>query len=177
MLRQLNDPTVPIEAWRRIGGSVAQMLEVLRYEPGGVLERIVDHPNTTAGPKPRGMSAKKLAENISLRLEQHFLGENRGSLSQIVRRSRSRIAHYPVAQHIPISDELKHTSRSADSSAIYMVADGPARPVRARCTCGTVPLRAGRRSPAPARTSSAPAPARALPRGVGHGYRARASRW
>jgi hypothetical protein len=74
MLRQLNDPTDPIEAWHRFGGSAAQLLEVLRYEPVGLLERMVNHPNMPAGPKPRGRSAQKLAENISLRLEQYFLG-------------------------------------------------------------------------------------------------------
>jgi hypothetical protein len=74
MLRQLHDPTDPIEAWRRFGGSAAQMLEVLRYEPVGVLERMVNHPNMPAGPKPRGKSAEKLAENISLRLEQYYFG-------------------------------------------------------------------------------------------------------
>jgi hypothetical protein len=74
MLRQLHDPTDPMEAWRRFGGSAAQMLEVLRYEPVGVLERMVNHPNMPPGPKPRGKSAEKLAENISLRLEQYFLG-------------------------------------------------------------------------------------------------------
>jgi hypothetical protein len=74
MLRQLNDPTDPIEAWRRFGGSAAQLLEVLRYEPVGVLERMVNHPNMPVGPKPKGKSAEKLAENISLRLEQYFLG-------------------------------------------------------------------------------------------------------
>jgi hypothetical protein len=74
MLRQLNDPTDPVEAWHRFGGSAAQLLEVLRYEPTGVLEAMVNHPNMPAGPKPKGKSAAKLAENISLRLEQYYLG-------------------------------------------------------------------------------------------------------
>jgi hypothetical protein len=63
-----------IEAWHRFGGSAAQLLEVLRYEPTGVLEMMVNHRNMPPGPKPKGKSAAKLAENISLRLEQYFLG-------------------------------------------------------------------------------------------------------
>ncbi|MEO7001476.1 MAG: hypothetical protein ABI068_06720 [Ktedonobacterales bacterium] len=74
MLRQLNDPFDPIEAWRRFGGSAAEMLDVLREEPQGVLEAMLRHHNMPPGPKPRGKSREKLAEAIALRLEQQFRG-------------------------------------------------------------------------------------------------------
>lgn len=72
LLRRLSDPTDPIEAWQRYGGSAAQLYDVLREEPIGVLEQMLTHRNMPAGPKVRGKSRDKLAEAIATRLEQHF---------------------------------------------------------------------------------------------------------
>ena len=72
LLRQLDDPTDPVEAWNRFGGSAAQLLDVLRLEPTGVLEAMLAHQHMPAGPKPKGKSREKLAETIALRMEQHY---------------------------------------------------------------------------------------------------------
>lgn len=74
LLRQLNDPTDPIEAWNRFGGSAAQLLEVLRLEPTGVLEAMLTHRHMPAGQKPKGKSREKLAEAIAVRMEQFYRG-------------------------------------------------------------------------------------------------------
>ena len=74
LLRQLNDPTDPVEAWNRFGGSAAQLLEVLRLEPTGVLEAMLTHRHMPAGPKPKGKSREKLAEAIAVRMEQSYRG-------------------------------------------------------------------------------------------------------
>jgi hypothetical protein len=72
LLRRLNDPTDPIEAWQRYGGSAAQLFDVLREEPTGVLDNMLTHRNMPGGPKVRVKSRDKLAETIAVRLEQHF---------------------------------------------------------------------------------------------------------
>jgi len=74
MLRQLNDATDPIEAWDRFGGSAAQLFDVLKEEPTGVLEAMLRHRNMPPGTATRSKSREKLAENIAVRLEQHFRG-------------------------------------------------------------------------------------------------------
>ncbi len=74
MLRQLNDATDPYEAWDRFGANAAQVLDVLREEPAGALEAMLSHRNMPPGPKPRSKSREKIAENIALRLEEHFRG-------------------------------------------------------------------------------------------------------
>jgi hypothetical protein len=74
LLRQLADPVDPVEAWRRFGGSAAQLFDVLKGEPTGILEAMLTHRNMPAGPKPRGKSREKLAENIAVRLEQQYRG-------------------------------------------------------------------------------------------------------
>lgn len=74
LLRQLIDPTDPIEAWNRFGGSAAQLFEVLRLEPTGVLEAMLTHRHMPGGPKPRGKSREKLAEAIAMRMEQVYRG-------------------------------------------------------------------------------------------------------
>lgn len=75
LLRQLNDATDPVEAWERFGGSAAQLFDVLKEESTGVLEAMLRRPNMPPGPKTRAKSREKLAENIALRLEKHFLGD------------------------------------------------------------------------------------------------------
>ena len=72
LLRQLNDPTDPVEAWNRFGGSAAQLFDVLRLEPTGVLEAMLTHRHMPAGPKPKGKSREKLAEAIAVRMEQFY---------------------------------------------------------------------------------------------------------
>lgn len=72
MLRELNDPSDPIEAWHRFGESAADLLAVLKGEPLGVLDAMLLHPNMPPGPKVRGKSREKIAEAIALRLEQRF---------------------------------------------------------------------------------------------------------
>lgn len=74
LLRQLNDPTDPVEAWNRFGGSAAQLFDVLRLEPTGVLEAMLTHRHMPAGPKPKGKSREKLAEAIAVRMEQSYRG-------------------------------------------------------------------------------------------------------
>lgn len=71
-LRQLEDPTDPMEAWQKFGQSAVDVLEILREEPTGVLEAMLRHPNMPPGPKVRAKSRDKIAEAIALRLEQHF---------------------------------------------------------------------------------------------------------
>jgi hypothetical protein len=73
-LRQLSDPEDPVEAWQRFGGSAAQLFQVLKGEPTGLLEAMLTHRNMPTGPKPRGKSCEKLAENIAVRLEQQYRG-------------------------------------------------------------------------------------------------------
>jgi hypothetical protein len=73
-LRQLSDPEDPVEAWQRFGGSAAQLFQVLKGEPTGLLEAMLTHRNMPTGPKPRGKSREKLAENIAVRLEQQYRG-------------------------------------------------------------------------------------------------------
>jgi hypothetical protein len=73
-LRLLKDPTDPVEAWERFGGSAAQLFDVLREEPAGVLEAMLSHRRMPLGPKPRGKSREKIAEAIAVRMEQHFRG-------------------------------------------------------------------------------------------------------
>lgn len=72
LLRQLNDPTDPIEAWQRFGGSAAQLFDVLKEEPTGVMDMMLTHRNMPAGPKVRSKDRKKIAEAIAVRLEHHF---------------------------------------------------------------------------------------------------------
>jgi hypothetical protein len=74
LLRQLDDPTDPVEAWQRFGGSAAQLFDVLRLEPTGVLEAMLAHRRMPAGPRPKGKSREKLAEAIAVRLEQSYRG-------------------------------------------------------------------------------------------------------
>jgi len=74
LLRQLADPEDPAEAWQRFGGSAAQLFDALKGEPTGILEAMLAHRNMPSGPKPRGKSREKLAENIAVRLEQKYRG-------------------------------------------------------------------------------------------------------
>jgi hypothetical protein len=74
LLRQLSDPEDPVEAWHRFGGTAAQLFDVLKGEPTGLLEAMLTHRNMPAGPKPRSKSREKLAENIAVRLEQKYRG-------------------------------------------------------------------------------------------------------
>lgn len=74
LLRQLNDAADPIEAWERFGANAAQVFDVLREEPAGMLEAMRSHRNMPPGPKPRSKSREKIAQNIALRLEDHFKG-------------------------------------------------------------------------------------------------------
>lgn len=74
LLRQLNDPADPLEAWQRFGANAVQVFDVLRQEPAGVLEAMLNHRNMPPGPKVRGKSREKLAEAIAVRLEQHMRG-------------------------------------------------------------------------------------------------------
>lgn len=74
LLRQLTDPQDPEEAWHRFGGSAAQLYDVLKEEPTGVLEAMLQHRNMPPGPKTRSKARDKLAETIATRMEQRYKG-------------------------------------------------------------------------------------------------------
>ena len=71
----MDDPTDPVEAWNRFGGSAVQLLDVLRLEPTGVLEAMLAHRHMPTGSKPKGKSREKLAEAIAVRMEQFYRGD------------------------------------------------------------------------------------------------------
>ncbi len=71
-LQKLNDPFDPIEAWEKLGG-VEGLKKILPYEPTGILETMLRHPNMPAGPKPKSNARASIAKNIIERLEAYFI--------------------------------------------------------------------------------------------------------
>jgi len=67
-LLTLNDASDPREAQQKFGSGDA-LYQVLRREPEGALELMLQHANMPPGPAPRGHTANVLARNIVQRLE------------------------------------------------------------------------------------------------------------
>ena len=71
LLLTLSDSADPLEAWDHFGGA-DQLYQILREEPEGSLELMLQHHNMPGGTKPRGKTSDALAKSIVQRLNIHF---------------------------------------------------------------------------------------------------------